>query len=236
MHLWPKRVKTARVGAIARARAKAEEIETSELTRDQINVDTIFDEFQRLKNFSCGEGVVFDNVPSWIIDRKKAYAVFRDKFSREKLVDWEKLHDDYRDFLYFKNNLSWTTLYRSGLKALNDLQKLWKLLIFIQDESIDVGTRVREGLVGRYYCQGIGPNILTALLHTFNPDKYGVWNSRTADTLNIIRRAPRAATNLGHRYRLINNELDQLKKELNTDLTTIDSFMWFISKRIRVIP
>jgi len=237
MHLWPKRVKGIRMGTErTQVRARATEIEPIELTKDQINIDTIFDEFQRLRNFSCGEGVVFDNVPSWIIDRKRAYAVFRDKFSREKLVDWEKLHDDYRDFLYFKHNLSWTTLYRSGLKALTNLQKLWKLLTFIQDESIDVGTRVREGLVGRYYCQGIGPNILTALLHTFNPDLYGVWNSRTIDTLDIIRRTPRIATNLGHKYQLINNELNILRKELNTDLTTIDSFMWFISKKIRVIP
>jgi len=189
--MWPKRVKGIRTGTErTRARARATEIEPVELTRDQINVDTIFDEFQRLKNFNCGEGIVFENVPSWIIDRKKAYAVFRDKFSREKLVDWEKLHDDYRDFLYFKHNLSWTTLYRSGLKALINLQKLWKLLTFVQDESIDVRIRVSEGLTGRYHCQGIGPNILTALLHTFNPDEYGVWNSRTIDTLDIIRRTP----------------------------------------------
>lgn len=229
MHLWPKRVKGSR------ERTKGTEIEPVELTREQINMDTLFEEFWRLKDFSCGEGIVFDDVSSWIMARKKAYAWFREKFSRAKLVSWEKLHDDFRDFLYFKNNYSWTTLYRSGLKALSNLKRLWKLLTFIQDESIGVRRRVREGLSGRHHCQGIGRNIFTALLHTFNPDKYGVWNSRTEDTLTMIRRKPRLSSDSGYSYQLINNELIQLKNELNTELTTIDSFMWFISKKVKVI-
>lgn len=229
MHLWPKRVKGVR------RRARGMEIEPVELTREQINIDTLFEEFQRLTDFSCGEGIVFDDVASWIVARKKAYANFRDKFSQDKLVDWEKLHDDFKDFLYFKNNYSWTTLYRSGLKALSNMERLWKLLTFIQDETIDIRTRVRQGLRGRYYCHGVGRNILTALLHTFNPDKYGVWNSRTDDTLMMIRRKPRSVSGPGYNYQLINNELIQLKNELNTDLTTIDSFMWFISKKVQVI-
>jgi hypothetical protein len=83
--------------------------------------------------------------------------------------------------------MSWTTLYRTGLYALSNLEKLWKLLTFLQDESIDVELRVRQGLRGKYYCYGIGRNILTAILHMFNPDKYGVWNNRTEDTLFSAR-------------------------------------------------
>ena len=229
MHLWPKRVKSSR------RHTKGTEIEAVELTREQINMDTLFEEFWRLKDFSCGEGIVFDDVPSWIMARKKAYVVFREKFGRDKLVDWEKLSDDYRDFLYFKNNYSWTTLYRTGLKPLSNLKRLWNLLLFIQDETISVRRRVRGGLIGRYHCEGIGRNILTGLLHTFNPDKYGVWNSRTEHTLALIRRKPRSTSDPGYAYQLINRELIQLKEELDTDLTTIDSFMWFISKKVQII-
>jgi len=228
-HLWPKRVKGVRT------RAKGKEIEPVQLTREQINMDTLFEEFWRLEDFNCGEGIVFDDVTSWLMNRNKAYAVFREKFSRDKLIDWEKLHEDFRDFLYFKNNYSWTTLYRSGLRALDNLKRLWKLLTFIQDESTNIRTRVREGLVGKYHCLGIGPNILTAILHVFYTNKYGVWNSRTLDTLNLIRRTPPPTSDPGKKYQLINNELLQLTKELNTDLTTIDSFMWFISKKIQII-
>jgi len=228
-HLWPKRVKGVRT------REKGAEIEPIQLTRDQINMNTLFEEFWRLKNFNCGEGIIFDDVSSWIMARKKAYSIFREKFSRDKLVDWEKLHQDFRDFLYFRNNYSWTTLYRTGLKALSDLKRLWKLLTLIQDETIDVKIRMREGLIGTHHVEGIGPNILTALLHTFKPEKYGVWNNRTVDTLDIIRRTPRFTSDPGHKYQLINNELTHLKEELETDLTTIDSFMWFISKKIQII-
>jgi hypothetical protein len=164
------------------------------LTRDQINVHTLFEEFLRLHDFNCGEGIILDNVPLWIARRRKAYEEFRKKFNQDKLVDWEKLGEDFRQFLYFRNNLSWTTLYRSGLKALSDLERLWRLLTFIQDESVDAEVRVRQGLQGAYHCQGIGRNILTALLHIFNPDKYGVWNSRTDDTLK---------TSDGHQDRLL---------------------------------
>jgi len=228
-HLWPKFVKGPR------PRKKETEIKTVSLTRDQINVHTLFAEFFRLHDFNCGEGIILDNVPLWIAGRRKVYEEFRKKFSQDKLVDWEKLTEDFRQFLYFKTNLSWTTLYRSGLKALSDLGKLWELLTFIQDESVDVQVRVRLGLQGAYHCQGIGRNILTALLHTFNPDKYGVWNSRTEDTLKIIRRTPRPIFDAGKKYLAINNELTQLGAELDTDLTTIDGFMWFISKKVKIL-
>jgi hypothetical protein len=211
------------------------EIKPEKFTRDQINVHTLFDMFLRLKDFNCGEGIFFENVPLWIAARRNAYHEFRNKFSQGKLVSWEKLSEDYRQFLYFKHNLSWTTLYRSGLQALTDIERLWKLLTFVQDETIDVETRVEQGLEGKYYCQGIGKNILTALLHTFNPDKYGVWNSRTEDTLRIIRREPSSFINLGKRYVAINGELLQLSRELDSDLPTVDGFMWFISKKVQII-
>lgn len=229
MHLWPKYVKGER------QREKLGGIERVRLTPDQINLDTLFEEFMRLKDFNCGEGVYFEDVPSWILARKEAYTDFRERFRQDKLVDWDKLREDFRDFLYFKNNKSWTTLYRSGLEALSYLEKLWKLLIFLQDETVDVRVRVKEGLLGKYYCRGIGVNILTALLHTFSPEKYGVWNSRTKDTLDLIRRTPKPASDPGHKYELINNELLQLRDELHTELTTVDSFMWFISKKVQVI-
>lgn len=204
------------------------------LTRDQINVATLFAEFQKLENFKGGEGVCFRDVDEWIIARKKAYLDFRERFSQRKLVSWEKLENDFRDFLHFKNNMSWTTLYRTGLQAIQNMERLWKLLMFLQDESIDVATRVRKGLQGEYYCRGIGQNILTALLHTFNHDKYGVMNNRTEDTLKMLRRRPTQTVDLGHRYVSINRELLQLRDELETELTTIDGFMWYVSKRIEL--
>ena len=225
MYLRPKYVK----------RTRGIEIESIELTRDQINIQTLFQEFLRLKNFSIGEGLVGVDVPSWIFDRKMAYNNFQKKLNTQEIMDNQVLYDNFKDFLYFKNNLSWTTLYRSGMKALNHLDKLRRLLLVLQDESIPIQTRVNQGIRGKYHVEGIGIAILTGLLHTFYPNKYGVWNSRTIDTLNIIKRKPVLTSNVGKSYLLINNELIQLNKTLNTDLATIDGFMWFISKRIKMI-
>jgi DNA-directed RNA polymerase subunit RPC12/RpoP len=230
MHLQPKIVKTPFLPSTTKTFAKP-----IELSRDDINVHTLFTEFQRLENFSCGEGVSFLDVDEWISARKRAYADFKERFSQKRLVDWEKLRKDFQDFLHFKNNKSWTTLYRSGLKALEDLESLWKLLVFLQDESVEVAERVREGLVGKYHCRGIGQNILTALLHTFDHDKYGVLNSRTEETLRLLRRKPKQAADVGLRYVFVNQELLHLRNELDTDLTTIDSFMWYVSKIVKVI-
>jgi len=231
MFLRPKYVKETKPRF---TKKRATEIETLKLTRDQINVHTLFEEFMRLKDFYCGEGIVHDNVTAWIFDRENAYKEFQNKLSEEEISNPKALHDNFKDFLYFKNNLSWTTLYRSGMKALSQLARLRNLLIFLQNESIPVEDRVSQGL-GIHHVDGIGIGILTALLHTFYPDKYGVWNIRTTDTLDMIKRKPTLTSNVGGNYLLINKELKQLSEELNTSLTAIDGFMWFISKRIEII-
>jgi len=231
MYLRPKYVREVKTKTPGK---KGVGIKTLEVTRDQINVHTLFEEFMKLEGFFMSEGMVGSDVPIWISDRKKAYAVFQKKFSNEAVGDDKVLHNNYKDFLYFKNNLSWTTLYRSGMEALRHLSSLRRLLLFLQDESKPIQERVNRGL-GDYHVEGVGIAILTGLLHTFHPDKYGVWNSRTTDTLNIVKRKPILTSNVGNSYLLINDELKQLAKELNTDLTTIDGFMWFVSKRIKII-
>lgn len=231
MHLWPKFIKRPITTRILHGK-KPTEIESIDPT-PQVNVHTIFAEFNHLKNFECGEGIRIANVPLWIIARRKAYDDFRDRFSQKKLVSLEKLCEDFRQFLYFKNNLSWTTLYRSGLEALSDPERLWQMVTFIQDKSINIQSRVTSALEGEYHIRGVGRNILTALLHTFNPDKYGVWNNRTEDTLKLIRRTPTAASETGKKYLAINEELIKLGTELDTDLTTIDGLMWYVSKRLK---
>ena len=134
-----------------------------------------------------------------------------------------------------RNNLSWSTLQRTGCQALERPDRLAELIILLQDDEMDVGTRVKRGLMGKEKVRGIGQGILTALLHTFFDDKYGVWNSRTQDTLRILRRPPRAHSDIGKTYEAVNTKLHELARELDADLTTIDGFMWFISEHVRFI-
>lgn len=199
---------------------------------EPVNIHTLFAEFNTLPPISYGGGLVRQCSALWITERRRAYKEFREKFSVDNLINAEKLCRDYEHFLYFSNNLSWTNLHRTGLKALEQPEKLWDLITFVQDESVDIRHRINKCLQGELHIKGIGKNILTALLHTLHPDAYGVWNNRTQATLEIIRRNPPFRTDLGLTYLEINDKLRQLSRELDTDLTTVDGLMWYVSKRV----
>ena len=113
------------------------------------------------------------------------------------------------------------------------------LIHYIQNEELDIETRVQEALKGEMKTTGIANGILTGLLHTLFPIKYGVWNNETKKTLEIIRRKPidisMHSKQSGILYGKINQTLIDLANELNTDLTTIDGLMYYIGENIRFI-
>jgi hypothetical protein len=202
---------------------------------EDVNLDSLFFEYNKYSPIAPGGGIVFSSVDKWISARKRAYEMFRKKFSGEKLLDFDYLSRVFKDWLLFRNNLSWTTLQRTGYSALEEPERLAELIILLRDDELDVGDRVRRGLVGKEKVKGIGPGILTGLLHTFFDDKYCVWNSRTQDTLEILLRPPRIYSDVGKSYKAVNQKLLEMTQELDTDLTTLDGFMWFISKHKKFI-
>lgn len=206
-----------------------------EIHRDDINIDSLWYKYIHDTPFHVGYGAVFKAVDSWIFARKQAYTEFRKQFSPDKLYDVDRIQRDFKDWLLFRNNLSWTTFQRTGYQALKNPKRIAELLLFLQNEELDVKERVRSGVDGKRKVPGIGRGILTALLHTFYDEKYCVWNSRTADTLKILRRPPKIHLDVGKTYGEVNSKLHELSEELDTDLTTLDGFMWFISKRIQFI-
>lgn len=226
--LRPKRLKIDR----EKAGKKKERIE---IHRNDINIDSLWYKYIHRSPIDVGGGVPFKTVDSWISARKQAYAEYSEKLSPDKLHDLDHVLRDFKDWLLFRNNLSWTTFQRTGYQALKQPERLAGLLFLLQNEKMDVGERIRSGLKGEMYVYGIGQGILTALLHTFYNEKYCVWNSRTKDTLNILRRPPKTHSDVGRAYKEVNSKLHELAEELNTDLTTLDGFMWFISKRVRFL-
>ncbi len=215
---------------------KADEIPQIELRREDINVHTLFAEFKRLRNFDCGEGIVFDDTNEWLTKRRRAYEHFRELFRPSRLSSSEDAVKAFSEFLYFKNNMSWTTLYRTGTAALEQPEKLRALIIHLQDELVPVSARVNSALSGRHHVRGVGKNIATAILHVCDgKDRFGVWNNRTDHTLALLRRPPSPGANTGETYLSINTELNGLKMELGADLLIVDSFMWYVSKRVKSI-
>ena len=175
-------------------------------------------------------GFTFPNAEEWVRRRKQVYLAYRQKFATINLQNLNSVQHDFQSWLLFRNNLSWTTFQRTASNALEHPQKLAKLLANLQNEDIEIAGRIRSGLQGADKIDGIGQGILTALLHTFNNEKYGVWNSRTTDTLRKLHRPPFPSDDIGESYKRVNHTLTELSKELKTDLTTLDGFMWFVSK------
>lgn len=91
-------------------------------------------------------------------------------------------------------------------------------------------------MIGSLHIKGIGRNIATAVVHICDEkDRYGLWNNRTEETLKMLRRAPIPAPTPGETYSRINLELNQLKKELGTNLMILDCLMWYIRERVKII-
>lgn len=194
------------------------------------NIAKVFQRFRNIRDFVAGEGIIEESVDSWYRARKEAKEKYARLFSLENLRNLTA--EDFESFLYFRNNRSWTTLYRRGCEAAENMHDLKKALSFLQNESVDIRTRINSVLYGgSYHIKGLGKNIATAILHICDKkDKYGVWNNRTEGGLKKLERLPRRTYNNGEFYCRINIELNRFKKELKTDLIMIDSFLWYVDK------
>lgn len=195
------------------------------------NLRNLFNDFKELKNFVAGEGIIEFSVDSWMAERRKAKKYYQEMFEPEKLERMSA--KDFATFLYYKNNRSWTTLYRMGLQLTSNMDELKRAIAHLQDESLELATRMRNVLKGgRLHSRGFGKNIASAILHICDKeDRYGVWNSRTEEGLERLNKKPPMPQDLGIAYVRINNSLVKLKNDLDIDLVMLDGFMWYISKK-----
>jgi outer membrane protein assembly factor BamB/thermostable 8-oxoguanine DNA glycosylase len=168
-------------------------------------------------------------VSQWKELRQDVYTNYRRIFDPSTLENMTE--EDFQSFLDFNVNKSWTGLRRRGMEATRDMPKLRETIAFLLNESIDIKTRINEVLKGngRYKIAGMGKNLATAILHVFKPDKYAIWNNRVEDALKKFGLLPRLSGDLGEHYLKLNQVLTDLKTKLNTDLTTVDMFMYYIS-------
>lgn len=61
--------------------------------------------------------VVFRPVSDWIFARKQVYRNYRELFAPSKLQDLTYVTSEFRRWLSFRNNMSWTILQRTGYRA-----------------------------------------------------------------------------------------------------------------------
>lgn len=198
---------------------------TEKPTRDGLYY---FNEFKTLTYFNAGEGLIERNVHSWMNDRRKAKEHFRKIFHVDNLSELSE--DDFSSFLYFRNNRSWTYLYRQGRQLLSRPKDVKKVIAYLQDNTVGIETRLKRVLrPGDLHIRGFGKNMATGILHILDEnDQYGVWNNVTETGLKILHRKPPISSDSGISYVRINKELLKLKNELDTDLVMIDGLLWYI--------
>ena len=143
--------------------------------------------------------------------------------------------EEFDSFVRPENNCHWTGLTRKTAQVCDDLPRLKTALSTLLDESQSVKSRL-DNLLPKSkpkFIKGFGKAVATAILHVAHPDKYGVWNKTSQEGMKIVRVWPsfdRGSTD-GDRYEQINAVLNQLSREANTDLWTLDALWW----RVRVL-
>jgi len=193
--------------------------------------------FQQYIDYNPGKiggGLNYSSIPNWMVDREQAYRRFSPPFNQDNLKNMETVCHAYGRWLLASNNKSWTNLQRLGHMALDQPAKLCKLLSFIQRETVPIEDRIQKGLAGKYKVDGIGKGILTGLLHTIYPEKYGVWNGSTILAFKKldIYIPLMYSTKQGRTYVRINAVLNNMASRLDTNLTYVDGFMWYIATQL----
>jgi len=75
-----------------------------------------------------------------------------------------------------------------------------------------------------------GKGVITAILHTVRPTRYGVWNAtseKVATALGILPKFERGSS-FGHRYLIVNDVFADAAKSLGVTLSVLDSLWWDI--------
>jgi len=161
----------------------------------------------------------------YLTARDEVLGRFKPTFSPEHLPQLRQ--DEFHAFLLVENNKHWSGLHRHSPKMCADMDLLRDALVTLLDGSQPVEHRLDQAVTR---VNGMGKAVATAILLITHPDKYGVWNSTSEGGLKTLDLWPRfeRGASLGSRYVKINQTLNQLAHDLQTDLWTLDMAWWHI--------
>ncbi len=150
-------------------------------------------------------------------------ARFGPLFTAEGIKNLEA--EQFRPFLLFENNHHWSSLHRQGGRICANMEHLRSALGLLLDEQNPIAPRW-DSLVGRV--PGMGKAIMSAILLIAHPEHYGVWNNTSEAGLKALALWPEFnhGTSPGTKYEAVNTLLNQLAKDLQIDLWTLDALFW----------
>jgi len=132
-------------------------------------------------------------------------------------------------FLRYENKEHRIGLGRGG-SITADLPLLRQALALLVDERLPLRERL-DGLRppgGKPMIKGLGPSIITAVLHFVDPARYGILNGTGEKVMGRLRLAPELAVtaSFADRYEAVNRVLLRLASALKIDLGLLDSLWW----------
>ncbi|MGB5107699.1 MAG: endonuclease NucS domain-containing protein [Candidatus Zixiibacteriota bacterium] len=166
--------------------------------------------------------------------REQVFARYRPIFASASLDNLSK--EDFYSFLLFENNKHWSHLHRQGNRITNDMESLRRGLKILLDETQDIYSRLDRlrPRNGNPIVPGAGKAILTAILFVAYPDRYGVWNQRSEDSLRNLGLLDEFTSkeSFADRYLKVNGLLLALSTSLQIDLWTLDALLWRVDTPI----
>jgi len=158
---------------------------------------------------------------------------YQEVFAVEKLD--ELTEEEFRAFLYFRNNRHWVSLQRLGPAVCEDMARLRTALGILLDESRPIRERLDEMVPvrGPAFVPRLSKAILTPILMICHPDKYGVWNQMSEGAMKSYDIWPDFGRGLpfGQRYEKVNDVLLRMRDALGVDLWTLDALWWRSEQR-----
>ena len=154
----------------------------------------------------------------------REYGRILDPANLSRLTD-----DEFKGFLLYENNRHWWGIHRHQAKLVADMDRLRNTLSVLLDESRPIVHRLDwiESTAAPKPLPGIGPAVITPILHVVYSDRYGVWNSISE---SAMRRLEVAALQLKGRVSqevlAVNSSIHTAATEVGVDLWTIDSIWW----------
>ena len=169
--------------------------------------------------------------------KKQVLARYQPVFSPANIP--ELTEEEFRSFLLFENNKHWP-LHRQGRQICADMDLLREALAILVDAHRPIEERLNallppsDGSMVPY----LGRAVITGILLVVEPDRYGVWNTRSEASLkrlgifpDVDSRAPFA-----QRYVAFNEVLTQLAAELDVDLWTLDFLHYAFERQQELAP
>ena len=163
------------------------------------------------------------NFQSITSDREKVLGRYQPVFNIKFLNELSA--EQFKSFLLFENNGHWNGIHRHGGRICSDMDRLKKLLAVLLDEKRPLAQRVDEVSDAAI---GMGKAIITAILLVSSPEKYGVWNTVSEGALKTLKIWPewQRGVSFGEQYESVNQLLNQISKDLQIDLWTLDALLW----------